>query len=278
MRRLERVPEKKAETVLRFQESAWKLVVYATFQIAGWYALMSEAADAGVGEWDAADLNAGTAARVQKGVRTFFWDGWPEQECGAATKNLYAAELGFYLASIGMLIFWDKRKKDHNVMLAHHVVTSLLLVHSWALHFLRVGLVILLLHDASDVLMESAKLFNYAGHAVGANTFFALFALSWIALRLLLFPFVVVRSTLFDTMRMFRAPPFELHIVEPGPVLFVHHGTYNVALLALCVMHVYWFGLIAQMAHRAIVGPAAASRLEGGTRTPAGVQGDIREM
>ena len=45
---------------------------------------------------------------------------------------------------------------------------------------------------------------------------------------------------------------------------------YNVALLALGCMHVYWFTLICQMAHRAIVVPAMENR------TPDGVQ-DIRE-
>ncbi|GHP09378.1 hypothetical protein PPROV_000811300 [Pycnococcus provasolii] len=273
-----RIAKADTDRVTRFQESAWKLLVYTTFQIMGWRAMITEAKSAGLLLTDDQSLLLGLSDMISGGGgssprRTFsqFWlRGWPEQRCDSATKNLYAAELGFYVASIGMLLVWEVRRKDFAVMLTHHVITSLLIFHSWTLHFMRVGLAILLLHDASDILMESAKLCNYAEQKHSANMLFGLFMLSWIVLRLLTFPFVVVRSTLFDALAMFRAPPWELHIVEPGPVLAFHHGVYNVALLALCCMHVYWFTLICQMAHRAIVVPAMENR------TPDGVQ-DIRE-
>ena len=43
--------------------------------------------------------------------------------------------------------------------------------------------------------MEAAKLAKYAGQEVGASILFGLFALSWLLLRLIFFPFVVIWST-----------------------------------------------------------------------------------
>lgn len=63
--------------------------------------------------------------------------------------------------------------------------------------FFRIGAVILALHDASDVFLEAAKVFKYSGSELGASVCFGLFALSWLVLRLIIFPFWVIRSSRF---------------------------------------------------------------------------------
>ena len=57
------------------------------------------------------------------------------------------------------------------------------------------GSIVLALHDVSDVFMEAAKLAKYAGQEVGASILFGLFALSWLLLRLIFFPFFIIWST-----------------------------------------------------------------------------------
>lgn len=61
--------------------------------------------------------------------------------------------------------------------------------------FFRIGTVILALHDASDVFLEGAKIFKYSGKELGASACFGLFATSWLLLRLVYFPFWVIRSS-----------------------------------------------------------------------------------
>lgn len=63
--------------------------------------------------------------------------------------------------------------------------------------FFQIGAVILALHDASDVFLEAAKVFKYSGSELGASVFFGLFAVSWLVLRLIFFPFWVIRSSRF---------------------------------------------------------------------------------
>ena len=61
-------------------------------------------------------------------------------------------------------------------------------------------MIILALHDASDVFLEAAKVFKYSGKELRASVFFGLFAVSWLVLRLIFFPFWVIRATRFVFM------------------------------------------------------------------------------
>lgn len=63
--------------------------------------------------------------------------------------------------------------------------------------FFRIGSIILALHDASDVFMEAAKVFKYSEKELAASVFFGFFAISWFILRLIFFPFWVIKATRF---------------------------------------------------------------------------------
>jgi hypothetical protein len=54
---------------------------------------------------------------------------------------------------------------------------------------------VLAVHDASDIFLEVGKLTKYSGLEVVPSISFILFAISWFILRLIIFPFVVIRST-----------------------------------------------------------------------------------
>lgn len=48
-------------------------------------------------------------------------------------------------------------------MLIHHIVTIMLICMSYDLGVHRIGVVLLLLHNISDVFLDSAKCFHYVG-------------------------------------------------------------------------------------------------------------------
>jgi len=50
------------------------------------------------------------------------------------------------------------RRKDWLESMIHHVATTLLLVYSYYVNFTRVGVMVLLIHDMSDIFLEAAKL------------------------------------------------------------------------------------------------------------------------
>merc|ERR1712162_51307 len=148
----------------------------------------------------------------------------------------YASELGFYLPRILMLLVWETRRKDFPVMLAHHVVTVALLIASHRVSLLRVGTVIMLLHDISDIFLECAKMLNYARWEEGSTAMFAVFVVAWVATRLVYFPFYVIRSAMFEAHT--NCPRKSIPNFEA-----FYYG-FNSLLLALCSFHIYWTYLI----------------------------------
>jgi ceramide synthetase len=95
----------------------------------------------------------------------------------------------------------------------------------------RIGSTVMMLHDANDVLMEAAKLAKYCKKETLSLGLFATFAVAWLGLRLLYFPLMVIRSTLYEMPGALNGKP---------PVYYVLNGL----LMMLFLLHCYWFTLI----------------------------------
>ncbi len=149
-------------------------------------------------------------------------------------RVLYLAESAYYVYTL-FSMFWEPRMKDRPQMVAHHAFTLFLLLTSWYYNAVKYGTAIVLLHDVSDPLMEIAKLFNYAGVAVGSHIFFGLFALSFFYLRVWIFPTQIIRATAVNNNHY----PF-------------YAGTF-ISLVGLWVLHVYWSYLICCVFYRNVV-------------------------
>lgn len=63
--------------------------------------------------------------------------------------------------------------------------------------YTRIGSVILLLHDPSDILLELAKLLNYAGKEAASTWAFVAMMVSWALLRLWVYPAYIVHSAMY---------------------------------------------------------------------------------
>ncbi|XP_008336456.2 ceramide synthase 2-like [Cynoglossus semilaevis] len=79
--------------------------------------------------------------------------------------------------------------QDFKEQIIHHLATLVLLSFSWCVNYIRVGTLVMLVHDASDVLLESAKLFNYAKREDISHSIFVVFATVFMVTRLVIFPF-----------------------------------------------------------------------------------------
>lgn len=203
--------------IAKFTESLWKLMYYATME----YCILTT----GYHEPWFTDIKA-------------YFTGWPNQELKFTLELVYMGQCGFYIYSIAALLVWETRRKDFSVMMSHHVITVFLIGFSYITRFFRIGSVVLALHDASDVFMESAKLFKYSGNELGASVCFGLFAISWFILRLIIFPFWVIRSSSYHLCHCLR-------LSELYHMLLYY--IFNTMLLALLVFHIYWWILIYSM-------------------------------
>lgn len=154
----------------------------------------------------------------------------------------YLIEIGFYIQAIPFLMFVEVRRKDWMESFAHHVVTLGLMYYSWYSNFTRPGVVLMLLHDISDIFLEAAKLARYADKENLALYLFLSFALSWVILRVFLYPYMIVLRVLVDPV-VYIAIPYN---INPQP----HYSILGTMLFLLYFLHVYWTYLIAKVIHK----------------------------
>ncbi|CAL9059378.1 unnamed protein product [Musa banksii] len=212
--------EAKWSKVVKCSESMWKLTYYVTVQI-----------------WVLSIIKQEPWSLDTKE----YFKGWPNQEMKSSLKLFYMCQCGFYVYSIAALIAWETRRKDFSIMMSHHVVTSTLIGFSYITRFFRIGTVMLALHDTSDVFLEAAKLFKYSEKEMAASLCFGLFALSWLILRLVYFPFWIIKSSSYECVQA-------LSWMENFPTTLYY--IFNTMLLTLLVFHTYWWKLIFAMIMR----------------------------
>jgi len=208
----------------KFKESAWKFVYFLSGEVLSLSVTYNE-------PWF-------------KNTR-YFWVGpgdqiWPDQKMKLKLKAVYMYAAGFYTYSIFALLFWETRRSDFGVSMSHHVATVVLIVLSYIFRFARVGSVVLALHDASDIFLEIGKMAKYSSCEWLAVVAFLHFVASWIILRLIIFPFWILRSTSYEVLLTLDKNKHRFY----GPI---YYYVFNCLLFSLLVLHIYWWILIWRM-------------------------------
>ncbi|KAF7656716.1 hypothetical protein LDENG_00037220, partial [Lucifuga dentata] len=202
----------------KFREASWRFVFYLLAFSGGIIALYDK-------EWfyDTREV----------------WTGFPKQSMLESQYWYYVLEMSFY-GSLLFSVAFDVKRKDFKEQIIHHLATLVLLSFSWCVNYIRIGTLVMLVHDASDVLLESAKLFNYAKWEKTCQTLFVMFAIVFLVTRLIIFPFWLIHCTWV----------YPVHHYPP----FFGYYFFNVMLLILLFLHVFWAYLILCMIRKFLFG------------------------
>jgi len=152
----------------------------------------------------------------------------------------YLMQMSFYMHSVHGTLYMDQWRKDSIVMLIHHFLTMTLIGFSYAVRYHEIGMLVLFLHDVSDIFLEFAKCNVYL--KTRNNEFdiwadrlstigLAGFASSWFVFRLYWFPLKALYSASYGIAF------FHINAV---PFYFI----FNALLWVLLALHVYWFMFI----------------------------------
>ncbi|XP_062116798.1 ceramide synthase 1 LOH3-like [Humulus lupulus] len=229
----------KRKKVNKFKESAWKCLYYFSSEFLALYVTYNE-------PWF-------TNTR-------YFWEGpgnqtWPDLKMKLKLKGLYMYAGGFYIYSTFALVFWETRRSDFYVTMAHHLASVTLILFSYMLRFARVGSIILAIHEGTDVILEFAKMAKYSGYEGVASVFLVLFIFSFTVLRIVLYPFWILWSTRYEVVSV---------LGKDNPMVNgVYYSMFNTLLLGLFLCHIYWWLLMLRMLVRKI----KTSKLEDDVRS-----------
>eukprot|EP00039_Didymoeca_costata_P032953 m.40076 g.40076 ORF g.40076 m.40076 type:complete len:405 (+) comp9622_c0_seq1:162-1376(+) len=205
--------------LVKFSESFWRFLAYLCFSIYGTNTL-----------WDKPWFSNPSES----------WTKFPLQIVDDECVYYYWFALSFYM-SLMITVFMDVKRKDFVEMFVHHIATLSLLILSYVTNYIRIGTLILLVHDVSDVFLEGAKLVNYVkGSHIICDILFAIFACVFFLTRLVAFPFFILRPVLVDP-----------HAFTYKGV-WLAYAVFRIALLTLQLLHVMWFRIIARMIYKAI--------------------------
>uniref|UniRef100_A0A8B9KIT6 Ceramide synthase 5 n=1 Tax=Astyanax mexicanus TaxID=7994 RepID=A0A8B9KIT6_ASTMX len=166
------------------------------------------------------------------------WYNYPYQVLTPGLYHYYVTELAFYW-SLMFSQFTDIKRKDFLIMFVHHLATVSLISFSYANNMVRVGSLVLCVHDTSDFLLEAAKLANYAKYQRLCDFLFVVFGAAFFGTRLIIYPFWILNSTMFESWE----------IVGP----YASWWVFNPLLLVLQVLHIIWSYLIARIAFKALM-------------------------
>lgn len=168
------------------------------------------------------------------------WQGYPRHNITPDLWWYYMAGLSYYWASTFLQMFSIKGKRSDSVeMMLHHFFTVILITFSWIINFVRVGTLILMVHECADIPLIAAKMFKYAQIDAPTDILFVVFLLVWLYTRCYLYPFWILHSIFFE------AP-----ILTGIPIVIFCKGL----LLGLMILNLIWTGLIASIIMKKFTG------------------------
>lgn len=179
----------------------------------------------------------------------------------ASLKLIYSTQLSFYISASIVVLFLSHARANHKdklIMLLHHIVTIILIGVSYWFGQHRIGSMVMILHDVSDIFLEGAKISRYLGFMNLTNGIFVVFAMVFFVSRLILLPLRVLAPIATQFNRNFHYSVTQCEI-DTGICISTPLFTFPVTVFWLILLgtlqclHIYWFALIMRMVLRAIV-------------------------
>ncbi|MCL4115490.1 UNVERIFIED_CONTAM: hypothetical protein GTU68_021093 [Idotea baltica] len=161
------------------------------------------------------------------------WTDFPFQSVPDDVWWYYMIPLGYYTA-MSLTFVIQHQRKDALQMILHHIITIFLIVLSFAVNMIREGSLILFVHEVADIPLLLAKICGYAGFNSAMDYLFVIFILTWVATRLFLFPFWILKNSIFEA---------HITLNTMYPIYYIFNGL----LLLLLGFHAVWTYLIIQM-------------------------------
>ena len=167
-----------------------------------------------------------------KGDVATAWNGWPYSVISDSVKKYYLLELSYHAHSLVFHVITVKRN-DFIEMTLHHTCAVLLVIFSYFANWVRIGSLVLFLHDIADVMAYSVKAVVDTKYTALTLSAYAGLLVAWGYTRLYVFPFHVIAHSM----------------IPDSPKSFVWITSYFM-IWTLQMLHIYWYILFLIMGYR----------------------------
>jgi len=263
----------------KFEDQSWQLWIHATMTALECYVLFI---DGGGEPWfDEPSTLWIPHPRLQVHDKT-------------SVHVLYVIQMAIWIVTAFSHQFFEERHKDYAMMWVHHLVTIALIGLSYTMGYVRIGVLVLLMHDSSDIVIDLLKTTNYMkleglSHLFLVELCFVTNLFTWGYSRLYLYGYHVVymggwvapREVLLSpgspgigwakAVTRGHAPGFSypksigdgsFSLLENIKALPTHeeipgYWSFNLLMSSLIIMHVIWYLMFWRMFYRLLTKEAA---------------------
>jgi len=176
----------KSAAMIKFKAQFWQLVIHVTMASFETYVLYHMQSDEGVDMFSEPHR-----------LNLLLEPSHPMLE------TLYMVQMAIWVVTGMFHVFVFEKQSDYLVMLAHHVATIGLVGLSFSYNYQRFGLLVLYVHDISDIMIDLLKLTNYLkldferGIPL-VEPVFITNLITWVYFRMYLLPYVIVYQGVYQ--------------------------------------------------------------------------------
>jgi len=160
------------------------------------------------------------------------WTSYPFAPYSDDLKLYYMISLGYHLHSFAFHLFLPRRN-DFLEMLLHHLLAIFLVSFSFISNMIRIGSLVLLVHDLADIPGYAVKSSVDTKNTILTLILYFLLLLVWGYCRLYVFPVEIIWSGMFET-------------TIPSNTEWVRYFLL-IMLYGLQILHIFWYYLFIQM-------------------------------
>uniref|UniRef100_A0A4X2MF62 Ceramide synthase 4 n=1 Tax=Vombatus ursinus TaxID=29139 RepID=A0A4X2MF62_VOMUR len=145
------------------------------------------------------------------------------------SPSLFTSHLDYYVSLLIDL-------PDFYGYVIHHFVTVTLIFYSYSANLVHIGVLVMLLHDVSDIFLETSKMIAYAKWKQAQNIIFILFGLVFFVSRLIFFPTKVIYNFYY--------------VFQTNNQFFFGYYFSNSLLMVTQSLNLFWFFLILKVIYK----------------------------
>ncbi len=182
------------------------------------------------------------------------WFDFRQPALSVTLSRFYLSQIGWNFEAFAHMLSGALAGRSRDGFMAlHHLATVSVLLAAWRYGFARVGVFVLLLHDASDIPIDAMRISLHLGWKKCTYVSVALVIISWSVLRLYIFPTTVIYTAIFSTHQMWMAYG-KAGLGAADLQIVLGYSVYLAPLCILWCLSVYWFGAILGKVMREISG------------------------